>query len=107
MASSLDPTEAWVVGGDENNQGFPCSGTCGGSQNGRGGLFIALKQPALHLKLYEMLKIVCACNGISQASRRFCYFGCYYKDSSEWLPDKPVLQQTSSFWDKNQKSWYP
>ena len=34
VASTLDPSEAWVVGGDENNQGFGCSTTCEGSQNG-------------------------------------------------------------------------
>lgn len=107
MAATHDPTQAWVVSGDENNQGFGCSTTCGASQNGRGGLSLAVKSPALHASVYQLLKIVCACNQMSAATKRFCYFGCYHKDSTSWLPDPPVPMQATSFWDQNQKSWYP
>jgi hypothetical protein len=107
VAATLDPELAWVVSGDENNQGFGCSTTCAGSQNGRGGLSLAVQSPRLHASLYQLLKIVCACNQMSVATQRFCYFGCYRKDSSEWLPDPPLALQTASFWEEGQKAWYP
>jgi len=107
ISSTLDPNFAWVVGGDENNQGFACSTTCTGSQNGRGGLFLALNNPKLHASFYAMMKIVCACNEISKPERRFCYFGCYNKNTSAQLPVPPVYNQAISFWDRDQKSWYP
>jgi hypothetical protein len=79
VAASDRLDEAWVVGGDENNQGFSCSTKCSGSQNGRGGLFFGVKSPKLHKGLYDTLKIVCACNALTAPQKRFCYFGCAHK----------------------------
>lgn len=45
---------------------------------GRGGLALAVKDATLHQGLYDMLKIVCACNTFSASVSRFCYFGCYW-----------------------------
>jgi hypothetical protein len=60
---------------------------------GRGGLFFGVKDVVLHQSLYDMLKVVCACNGFSGAVSRFCYFGCYwsvievpfFENIKEWL----------------------
>ena len=99
----------WVVSGDENNQGFSCSKECSSSQNGRGGLFFALKEPELHASLYDALKMVCACNRYSKTDSvsRFCYFGCYWKQKDDWMKKEPTYNQLSSFWDVNQKAWIP
>lgn len=37
-------TSTHVISGDMNQQGFPCSKNCKGSQNGRGGTFFAIEQ---------------------------------------------------------------
>jgi hypothetical protein len=93
-----DHTE-WVVSGDMNQQGFPCSKDCAGSQAGRGGSFIAVKQPTLHASMSRLLKLVCACDVHSQAARRFCNFGCARKDTSAWLRTAPLYRQQVSDWD--------
>jgi len=105
IASEFD--NPWFVSGDENNQGWSCSTSCSGSQSGRGGLFFALNNSEVHASIYDMLKIVCACNEFSQSYSRFCSFGCYWKNTTSYMPDTPMYQQNTSFWDKNEKSWIP
>lgn len=107
FAIGAESDSKWVVSGDENNQGWSCSDSCSGSQNGRGGFFISLEDESLHESIYDMLKVVCACNEFSISYNRFCTFGCYWRDSSSYMPSEPVYTQSSSFWDKNEKSWIP
>lgn len=106
-AIAADSDSNWVVSGDMNNQGWGCSTSCSGSQYGRGGLFFSLQNEALHDSFYSMLKIVCSCNYFTQSYRRFCNFGCSWKNATSYMPDAPVLHQNVSFWDKNEKSWIP
>ena len=102
-----DQTSHWVVSGDQNSQGFDCSSACNGSQQGRGGLFFAVQDEALHESLYDLLAIVCACNDFSRSKSRFCSFGCSWKNKTSYIEVEPTFAQTSSFWDANQKAWIP
>lgn len=87
-----------------NHQGWPCSkgvpgDRCKGSQFGRGGTFFGVANSALHESSKGLLKLVCACDGGSLASRRFCNFGCFRKNTTGWSPAAPLAQQAVSAWD--------
>ena len=88
-----------VVFGDENMQGWPCSSACDRSQNGRGGTFFALGDAALRASLAATMALVCACDGASAPTRRFCTFGCADANSSAWMPDVPAATQRASEWE--------
>jgi hypothetical protein len=92
--------KAWVVSGDMNQQGWPCSKACNGSQFGRGGSFFALDNEQLHSSLAAALQLACACDSSSMGpERRFCGYGCSAHDTSAWLKTPPLTEQTASGWD--------
>ena len=78
-----------------NQQGFPCSKNCAGSQAGRGGLFLALTNKRLRDTAAALLHFVCACDRQSVQSKRFCGFGCERKI---FLKPTAVPRQTNSAW---------
>ena len=96
---AVGSSRPWFISGDMNQQGWPCSKACNGSQLGRGGTFLGIYDEALHSSVVDRLHLVCACDTASQSSSRFCNFGCFQKQMSSWDPTPPTPKQTTSSWD--------
>ena len=88
-------TAPWFVSGDMNQQGWPCSKDCSGSQLGRGGTFLGMYGAELHSSVAKILHLVCACDSASQKTQRFCNFGCFRK----LQPPGGMPKQDTSPWD--------
>lgn len=55
LGVSLDPAQPFTIFGDMNQQGS-LTGKCGSSQNGRGGLFFVLGDPALYASVRALME---------------------------------------------------
>jgi len=106
--------EPTMIFADLNMEGYPCSKTCSGSQDGRGGAFYGIVNAKLHASFISLISSVCDCgqhelpyplqtNPVQFTTRRLCSHGCakrieeYYTES-----DLPVLSNTtSSFWQQS------
>ena len=89
----------WFVSGDMNQQGWPCSKDCDGSQLGRGGTFLGIYDAELHASVAKHLRLVCACDTASMGTLRFCNFGCFRKPRSPWEKTPGQPKQDTSPWD--------
>ncbi|OQR98163.1 hypothetical protein ACHHYP_09047 [Achlya hypogyna] len=90
---------------DLNMEGFPCSGSCSGSQGGRGGAFHALSVPALHDSLASLVSSVCSCEPAKNTTyleARMCGSGCTKKMTASFTAKElPTLRTSVSYWSKN------
>ncbi|KAL7684529.1 putative deoxyribonuclease II [Plasmopara halstedii] len=113
-------TNAYVIFGDLNMEGYPCSKQCNGSQAGRGGTFFSLMEPRMHKSLSEnVISDTCRCvspdgevrkerieldaDGFSTFEHvRMCHHGCIKKLQEHLEPKElPLLSRNaSSFWSK-------
>lgn len=113
---------AYVIFGDLNMEGFPCSKQCNGSQAGRGGTFFSFLQPKLHKSLAEaVISKACSCSAEllrkskrmmnetlqdprlpAFEERRMCHRGCIKKINDRLAPDQlPTLSKNaSSYWSE-------
>lgn len=95
---------------DMNMEGFPCSSTCTGSQNGRGGSFFSIPQPELYESLvHSIIAKACRCvppkaaaGDTSFTSLRMCHFGCWSQVEAHYkTSDLPVMSDhAASFWNQ-------
>ena len=97
------PNKVFVAGG-MNQQGFPCSSSCKGSQAGRGGLFFAIPNAQLRDSAAALMHYVCTCDKGSQSSKRFCNFGCGWKPAPFSRP-MPVPKQLAASPGFASKAW--
>lgn len=113
---SQNATNAYVIFGDLNMEGFPCSKQCNGSQAGRGGTFFSLMQPQLRKSLIEsVISTACRCTSARVQTvalddprlptfeqLRMCHHGCIKKINERLAPAQlPILNRNaSSFWPK-------
>ena len=106
-----------VIFGDLNMQGYPCSTSCRGSQDGRGGSFFSLASAPLHASLTrEVISGACTCrpppsssalrlaedpDAVQEFKRlRMCSRGCVHKIDDHFHDAQlPKLSpNASSFW---------
>ncbi|KAI9913602.1 hypothetical protein PsorP6_005155 [Peronosclerospora sorghi] len=110
-SGQLNSSNAYVIFGDLNMEGFPCSKTCDGSQAGRGGSFFSLMHPSLHTSLAtSVISRACRCVATpspdttlpAYEALRMCHHGCLKKIEKHLEPsDLPALSaNASSFWTK-------
>lgn len=66
---SLDPAQPLTIFGDLNQQGR-LTGKCESSQNGRGGLFFVVRDPALHQSVSQLLTGATAPTTVPVANRK-------------------------------------
>lgn len=107
-SSAVEPgasSAGYVVSGDMNQQGFPCSTSCSGSQNGRGGLFFGVQDAELQASVQDLFTMVCACDDRSGEYGRFCGLGCGWKDMTPHAPVQGAPNQQSSYWSEKGQSW--
>eukprot|EP00644_Phytophthora_capsici_P002800 jgi/Phyca11/553798/estExt2_Genewise1Plus.C_PHYCAscaffold_550154 len=119
---TVNTSNAYVIFGDLNMEGFPCSKSCNGSQAGRGGSFFSLLKPSLHASLTEsIISGTCRCSpppsnigGKIPSTQlggpalptfeevRMCHRGCIKKIEEHLQPEQlPVLNpNATSFWSK-------
>lgn len=94
-----------IIFGDMNQQGFPCSKDCSGSQLGRGGTFFSLDNKELwHYMTFKLITQVCSC-GVREDSEegfvenRMCGRGCQNRlqHTTDILLPK-VSEKSDTFW---------